>query len=166
MGDKALYLLAQYDEATSAQLAHYYQALTENGWVGRQTKNVPYHITLGCYGTGEEEQAAASMAAFCREKESFDIRLSHIGLFGLNVLFIEPVMNDELWQMHRYFFAYKTNADHLWSPHTTLLMEEPDIVLQAIPVLARHFTPLTARIESIALYEFFPARFIAEYALR
>ena len=53
-----------------------------------------------------------------------------------------------------------------WAAHTTLLMDEPEAILRAIPVAAEHFMPFRATIESLGVYEFFPERKIGEYPLR
>ena len=47
MEDKFLYLLAQFDEETQVTFNGYNDILQQNGFVGKQTKNIPYHITLG-----------------------------------------------------------------------------------------------------------------------
>jgi hypothetical protein len=40
-----------------------------------------------------------------------------------------------------------------------------DVIPKALPLLADHFKPLTARVERIGLCKFFPSRFIKEYDL-
>jgi len=162
MDSKALYLLAQFDAETERRLSSYYEFLQEHGFEGRQTKGIPYHFTLGSYGVEYEEQLIEQLHTTCLETASFDIRLGHIGLFGLNVLFIEPNMNFELLNLQRSFFNDCGKGDHLWTAHATLLIDEPDTILKALPMVAEKFEPFCAKIESIGLYEFFPARLIKE----
>lgn len=49
MQDKKLYLIANFDSETQNILAGYYNILMQNGFIGNQTKNIPYHFTLGFF---------------------------------------------------------------------------------------------------------------------
>lgn len=102
----------------------------------------------------------------CAETDCFEIKLDHIGLFGLKVLFIEPNMNFELLKLQQCFFTDCGNGYHDWAAHATLLMDEPEIILKALPIIAKNFKPFKARIESIKLYEFFPAKLIKKRNLK
>jgi len=166
MHDKALYLLAQFDNETQNILAGYYDILRQNGFEGNQTKNIPYHFTLGRHGSDCEKQLISKLMEVCSETACIDINLGHIGLFGLKVLFIGPNMNFELLKLHHSFFPNEGNGCHAWSAHATLLMDEPETILKALPIIADNFKPIKARIESVGLYEFFPARLVQECRLR
>ena len=159
MSEKALYLLATFDKETQAVFAGYEDLLLRSGFVGMQTKEIPYHFTLGSQSVAFEDQLLVALET-CSDMACIDIHLSHIGLFGLNVLFIEPNMNFELLSLQRKFFPDCGYGIHPWTAHATLLIEEPEAILKALPILAREFKPFNARIESVDLYEFFPARFI------
>jgi len=165
MQDKTLYLLATFDEGTQGTLTGYYDVLHQNGFIGSQTKNIPYHFTLGSRSVDCEEQTISDLEKICSETSSFEINLAHIGSFGLNALFISPNMNFELLKLQQSFFPDSGNGYHLWTAHATLLIDKPEIIHKALPIIAENFKPLKARIVSIALYEFFPARFISEYKL-
>ncbi|MGN0793411.1 MAG: hypothetical protein ACI4MG_02930 [Aristaeellaceae bacterium] len=52
-----------------------------------------------------------------------------------------------------------------WTPHTTMLIDEPEVVGRALPVLMRHFAPITARIDRLHLCAFWPTREILTVAL-
>jgi 2'-5' RNA ligase len=95
---------------------------------------------------------------------SFDIRLSNIGLFGLDVLFIAPSVNHQLLDLQQCF-----NNDYAdgfgWTAHTTMLIDDKEIIQKALPYVANKFRSFTGRIESISLYEFWPTRFILEKKL-
>ena len=52
-----------------------------------------------------------------------------------------------------------------WVAHTTMLMDTPDSICRAVPVLAEHFTPFAATVESIGVYAFFPERKIGVFPL-
>ena len=165
MDNKALYLLAQFDDNTQEILAGYYEILRQQGFIGRQTKNIPYHFTLGSYGTEHEENLKIKLDEVCRDFKPIEIKLDHLGLFGMNVLFVEPNMNFELLQLQNSFFSNCGNGFHPWTAHATILLDEPDEILRAVPILAANFKPFKACIESVALYEFFPTRFIKKCEL-
>ena len=166
MQNKALYILAQFDEETQNILTDYYNILCQNGFIGNQTKDIPYHFTLGSCDVGCEEQLIDMLDEVCSNTNYIDISLSYIGLFGQNVLFIAPSMNFELLNLQQSFFTDGSCGCHKWVAHATLLLDEPETILKAIPIITDKFKPFKARIESVGLYEFFPARFIKEYKLK
>lgn len=166
MEDKALYLFAQFDEKTEETLAGYYTILSRHGFTGRQTKNIPYHFTLGSLGIENKGSLIEKLEKVCSETECIDICLGHIGLFGLNVLFVGPNMNFELLSLQNRFFPDCGYGLTPWTAHATLLIDEPDAVLKALPIVAENFKPMSAQIQSIGLYEFFPARFIMSCGLQ
>lgn len=166
MADKELYLLAQFDEVTEKKLEGYYEVLQEHGFVGKQTKNIPYHFTLGSYYTDYEEQLIHKMDEVCSNTYCIDFSLDHIGLFGLKVLFVEPNMNFELLNLQKSFFNNCGNGYHPWSAHATILMDEPEVILRALPIVVDNFKAFKAQIKSVGLYEFFPTRFIKECNLK
>ena len=167
MQEKFLGLIAQFDKETQNIIAGYYDILCQNGFIGNQTKDIPYHFTLGSYSYSIdcEKQLINDCERICSETGCIDIKLDHIGLFGLKVLFIEPNMNFELLKLQQSFFPDCGNGYHPWAAHATLLLDEPEIILKALPIVAENFKPFKARIESVALYEFFPKRLIKECRL-
>jgi 2'-5' RNA ligase len=166
MPDKALYLLAVFDGEAQEILAGYYRILQENGFVGSQTKGVPYHFTLGSCGVEREKELVEKLGEVCAETDAFGVDLAHIGLFGLNVLFIAPAMNAGLLGLREAFFPNVDSGEPPWVAHATLLIDTPEATLRALPLVAGSFKPFKARIESVALYEFFPARMVGECGLK
>lgn len=159
MKDKFLCVLAQYDEETELKLKGIQKVLSDNGFVGRQTPDLPNHITLGSFEITEEGILKEKVKTAARSFKSFDIRLNNIGLFGLDVLFIAPSVNHELLNLQEYFD--NNYADGLdWTAHTTMLIDDHEIIHKALPYVAENFKSFTGRIESISLYEFWPTRFI------
>jgi hypothetical protein len=86
-------------------------------------------------------------------------------MFGLAVLFLAPTPSLALLDLARALRGGWDGAPDGWVPHVTILMDEPDALTRAIPVLAREFEPFQARIERVALWEFHPARCVEEYRL-
>ena len=165
MQNKALYLLAQFDDETQDILSSYYETLQHHGLIGKQTKNIPYHFTLGCKDINCEKQLINQMSEICTQTEIIDICLAHPGLFGLNVLFIAPNMNFELLKLQHRFFENCGYGCHLWTPHATILLDDQENILKALPIVSENFKPFRAQIISIGLYEFFPTRCIKEFKL-
>ena len=54
MTNKALYILAGYDDKTENYLSNIQKKLYEQGFIGTHTKNIPQHITLGSFSVNEE----------------------------------------------------------------------------------------------------------------
>ncbi len=166
MEEPKIYLLAQFDENTQQKLDGIYQNLVSAGLVGKQTPEIPYHFTLGSFETKNEERIIVRVREACKNTSAFCVRLSHIGLFGMGVLFIAPSMNEELMNLFRLFVPEQPVCGcHNWVAHATLLIDEPEKIQAAIPFAAKTFSPFNARIESIGIYEFSPKRFIASYRL-
>ena len=161
MENRHIYLLAQFDANTNQLLAEIYQKLKLTGLTGEQTPNLPYHITLGRFNTEQKEQVLDRVAEVCRSMKAFGVNLSYIGLFGLRVLFIAPAMNNELLLLHDAVIPNEsTSGVHNWVAHATMLIDEPIAIQKALPIVVQSFSPIAARIESIGVYEFFPAKFI------
>ena len=166
MKDKRIYLLAQFDENTNKTLAGIYGKLVQAGLSGEQTKGIPYHFTLGSFDLESEAKVLERVQAVSLKSKAFDITLSHIGLFGLRVLFLAPSMNTELLNLYRDLVPDESiSGCHNWVAHATILIDSPENIQAAATIAAQSFSPFAAKIESIGVYEFFPKKFLAEYKL-
>lgn len=164
MKDKFLCVLAQYDMETEQRLKEIQKLLKSNGFTGKQTPDLPNHITLGSFDTSQEVLIKEKVKMASEKFHKFDIQLSNIGLFGLDVLFVAPSVNHELLDLQQYF--NHDSADGLgWTAHTTMLIDDHKTILEALPLVADNFKSFTGKIESISLYEFWPTRFISEKEL-
>lgn len=165
MKDKFLCVMAQYDKETNLKLKAIEKILIDNSFEGKQTPNLPHHITLGSFDLSREEELREKLSWVSENFKGFDIKLNNIGLFGLDVLFIAPAVNQELLNLRQHF-----NNDYAdgfgWTAHTTILMDEPQTIQKALPYVAENFKSFTGRIEAISLYEFWPTRFILEKKLQ
>jgi 2'-5' RNA ligase len=164
MKDRFLCVMAQFDIETEQKLKEIQKILKDNGFVGKQTPNLPNHITLGSFDISQEAMIIEKIKMVSKQFNKFDIKLNNIGLFGLDVLFIAPSVNHELLNLQQHFNQYF--ADGLgWTPHTTMLIDNQETILKALPYVVDNFKSFTGRIESISLYEFWPTRFILEEKL-
>ncbi|MFH1512745.1 MAG: 2'-5' RNA ligase family protein [Bacillota bacterium] len=167
MDDRHLYAVAQFDAQTDKKLNDLYQKLVAEGLIGTQTKGIPYHITLGTFAIGDEAEVIRRAREAARTVSAFLLRLAYLGLFGMNVLFVAPAVKCALLDLLEAVVPGGGTEDAFpWVAHTTLLMDEPDAIRRAIPVAVKYFTPFTATVESVGVYEFFPERRIGIYPLQ
>ena len=151
MADQFLTLMADFDNETQARLAGWYRALREAGFTGVQTPDVPYHISLATFPTDWEKKALKIAREAAAEFAPVPVHISHIGMFaGGTVLFACKPETPETWP---------------WTPHVSLLIDEPETGQAAIPVLVREFTPFVGTVTRLHLCAFWPTREIAAIAL-
>ena len=157
MDKKFLCVMAGYDEATENYLAGIQQKLYDIGCIGEHTKNLPQHITLGTFELEREEEIKALVRRIAMEAKAFSITFNHVGIFGgAKVLFVAPDPNQNLLELKQLF----GNSDG-WTPHTTMLIDQPERIYEALPVVMEAFKACEGKVTSLHLYEFWPTRFIS-----
>ena len=162
MADKAIYILAGYDCDTEQYLSSLQNVLYEAGFSGQQTKNIPQHITLDAFPVELEQELTARLQVLAKDTRAFSVAFSHIGIFsGSRVLFVAPDTNRELLELKEKF-----GPSEGWTPHTTMLIDNPEIILQAAPILLERFSPFSGKVTALHLYEFWPTRHILSVELR
>lgn len=156
MSNKALYIMAGYDDKTEKYLANIQNKLYENGFIGTHTKNLPQHITLGSFPIDKEDELKNLLQELSKQINPFEITFNHIGIFGgSNVLFVAPDPNYELIELKERF-----GDSYNWTPHTTMLIDNPDTIYKALPLVMNEFSAFDGKVTSLHLYEFFPTRHI------
>ena len=165
MQDRLLYVMAQLDKETCEKIRGIDRLLYNLGIEVKKPPKVPYHITLGAFELHQEQEIQKRVEYVCRIHPRIPLTYNHIGLFHLNVLFFGPDVNAELLALQQPFEKDRIRV-HEWTAHTTLMMDEPDIILKALPIVAEQFTGFHATVESISLYEFWPSRFICQCPLQ
>ncbi len=165
MAEEFLTLMADLDDASQARMAAWYGALKNEGFTGVQTPGLPYHISLASFPLDREREAAALMKKAGAAFPAIPVHISHIGLFaGGRVLFCAPERSPRLDDLHG---ACETDPrpDRPWTPHATLLIDEPDAVCAALPTLLKAFYPFEGSIVRLHLCAFWPTREIASVEL-
>jgi 2'-5' RNA ligase len=153
--------MAGYDDNTEKYLAAIQNRLYENGFVGTHTKNLPQHITLGTFSVEKETEIIDLINNVANESKPFKITFNHIGIFsGSKVLFVAPDPNVNLLKLKECF---GDNFD--WTPHTTMLIDNPENIYASLPIVAENFVSFEGRVENIHLYEFWPLRHILSLSL-
>ena len=80
--DKKLYILAELDYDTQNIIKKYEKIIFDNGFVGNQTKDIPYHITMGEYPIECENDLKDLLDKINLEYKEFNI--SYSGLYYSN----------------------------------------------------------------------------------
>lgn len=161
MSDNFLCVMAGYDKDTEEYLASIQNALYAAGFTGTHTKNIPQHITLGTYSVDRETELVTLVRRVATETKMFSVSFNHIGIFGgSKVLFIAPDPDRNLLTLKERF----GDSRH-WTPHTTMLIDQPDTICAALPIVAEQFSAFVGEVQSIYVYEFWPTRHIISLSL-
>ncbi len=165
MAEEFLTLMADLDGGAQARMAAWYGALREAGFTGKQTPGLPYHISLATFPLDKEREAVEITQKTAAAFSAVPVHISHMGLFaGGRVLFCAPERNPELDALHAACEKYPQK--YPWTPHATLLIDEPEAVCAAAPVLVKHFSPFAAKIVRLHLCSFWPTREIMSVPLK
>ena len=163
--DKKLYIMAELDDDTQIIIKNYEKIIYENGFTGKQTKDIPYHITLGCYSLDVENHLKDVLDNIKESFTEIHITYSGFGLYGLDVLFLNPCMNIKIIELYNFVKENSIYAHDDLSAHTTLFMDEPEHILQILPKFAEKYSTINGIIKYISLYEFFPQKLIKKIEL-
>ena len=165
MAEQFLTLMADLDDVAQSRISGWYQSLQEAGFTGVQTPGLPYHISLSTFPPDQEKEAIQIARKAAAEHAPVPVHLSHIGMFaGGKVLFAAPEKDVELAALQE---ACRSGApqQYPWTPHATILIDDPETVFAAMPVFVKTFVPFTARITRLHLCAFWPTREIGSFAL-
>ncbi len=166
MAESFLTLMADLDDDSQKIMSGLYNNLQDAGFTGTQTPGLPFHISLATFSPGEEKAVVEEMRRLGEVFSSIPVHISHIGMFaGGRVLFGAPDMNPAgLLQLHDAIMIDKKD-DRPWTPHVTILIDEPEVINDALRILMRSFCPVMARIVRLRLCAFWPTREIATVRL-
>ena len=161
MAEQFLTLMADLDEESQKLMSGWYDTLKEAGFTGIQTPGLPYHISLATFPLEKEQEAVALMQKVAAEFAPVSVHISHVGMFaGGKVLFGAPERNSAMDALQKA--CGKENIhEYPWTPHATLLIDEPETVYAALPVLMKSFHPFVGKITRLHLCAFWPTREIA-----
>ena len=165
MAEQFLTLMADLDDHSQILMSEWYSELKNHGFTGTQTPGLPFHISLATFSPEEEHEAVELAEKTAGEFSPIDVHVSHIGIFAPGkVLFGGIERNAGLDRLHD-ICEQKPHPQKLWTPHITVLMDEPVAVCKAVPVFLQSFRPFTGKITRLHLCAFWPAREIASAGL-
>ena len=160
--DKFLCVMAGFDDQTEKFLHSLQDKLYSKGFVGKQTKNIPIHITLGMLTCEKEAELVDFLKGTVFSMKSLEVEFHHIGIFaGGEVLFVAPDINRYMLELKELF-----GNSAGWTPHVTMLIDDTEIVLEAERIVLSEFKEFVGRVDKIYLYEVFPSRYIGCYMLK
>lgn len=166
MAEQFLTLMADLDNASQAIMSEWVKNLHDAGFRGTQTPNLPFHISMATFPLEKEQEAVEVTRRAAGAFAQMPVHISHIGVFAPGkVLFGAPERNRELDLLHN---ACETDPDQqrLWTPHVTLLIDEPAVICEAMPVVLKSFCPFVGQITRLHLCAFWPTREILSVKLR
>lgn len=165
MAEQFLTLMADFDVNTQKEMSAWYGSLKALGFTGTQTPGLPYHISLGTFPLSEEKKAVEIMEKAAKEFAPFQVHVSHIGVFAPGkVLFAAPERNARLDAIHDVCDVFP-NPVRPWTPHATILIDEPETICKALPELLKSFHPILASVTRLHLCAFWPKREIGSALL-
>ena len=109
--------------------------LSENGVHDEAVKL--NHVSIGDFKTDNIEELKRRVIEFSKTIEPFELSLVSVGTFMTkeNVIFLEPIMTDELIDIHKRFIEYMNGFDgqlnqyyniNKWMPHCTISIRLSD----------------------------------------
>ena len=167
MAEQILTLMADFDEESQQTMGEWYEKLEQEGFIGKQTKGLPFHISLETFALDKEQAVIQEMKRLAASFDATPVHVSHIGVFaGGRVLFCGPDMNTPELLYIRNEIKIETNEQFPWTPHATILIDEPDVICKAKPILLDSFHPFMGKITKLHLCAFWPTREIATVDLK
>ena len=67
MAEQFLTLMADLDEESQKLMSGWYDRLKEAGFIGQQTPNLPFHISLASFALDKEQEAVAETKRLAEE---------------------------------------------------------------------------------------------------
>ncbi len=158
MAEEIIVLMADLDDKSQELLSSCYDVLSQNGFNGKQTKGLPYHISIATFSIDKEKDAIKLMNKICDEISSFSIDISNIKTFESgNVLYASPDLSQELLDL-RNKITIETKEDYSWVPHITLLIDDSKTIEKSLTIVQKSFKPFKAKITKLHLCAFWPTR--------
>lgn len=165
MAEQFLTLMADLDDGSQTVMSAWYNELEKAGFRGTQTPGLPFHISMATFPLEKEREAKELAAKVAAAFSPIPVHISHIGIFAPGkVLFGAPERNDGLDQLHAACDIYP-DPHRPWTPHATILIDEPATVCRALPVLLQSFRPFAGRLTRLHLCAFWPKREILSVEL-
>lgn len=165
MAEQFVTLMADYCEEDQERILAWYTALQEAGFTGQQTTGLPMHISLASFPVEKEDEAVALARHIAGEFAPVQADLRHVGILpGGRTLVAAPDLTAGLVALQAACGQTVVHG-YPWLPHTTMLIDEPETIGRAVPVLMKHFQPIRARIDRLHLCAFSPTREILRIGL-
>lgn len=161
MAESFLTIMAEYRESDQRKISVWRDALINAGFTGNQTPGLRHHISLATWSLDREAEAIEAVKNAAARFAPVDIAIRHVGVLpGGRTLVAAPDMSPQLSALQAACGDIIVHG-YPWLPHTTMLMDEPEQIAAALPILMKHFVPLSAKVNCLRLCAFWPTREIA-----
>jgi 2'-5' RNA ligase len=136
------------------------------------------HISLAVFDDVDTSRLIDVVCSFAERTHEFNVRFSSVGIFptGENVVFLAPVVTDELLALHRSFHgeldSVGLSCDEYyrpgrWVPHSTITMEnELSRALEAVKLIREAKIVGEYPINQVHVVEYRPAVSLASFTLQ
>lgn len=164
-----------FDEASQIKINKIRKLLSFSGVHDEAVKL--NHISIADFETDDLSELKVKVKEFASTIKKFKICLATVGTFMTkeNVLFLQPIMTDELMELHKKFldsmkdFNGKANEyynHNKWVPHCTIAIRLSDEeLLKGFEVLKSiTFLPIEVTIDKIEILNY-PSPYIQEYLI-
>lgn len=154
-----------FDEESQKVINDLRKKLSENGVHDEAVKL--NHISIGDYKTDNIEELKNKIVDFSKTIKPFELNLTSVGTFMTkeNVIFLEPVMTNELMNIHSRFIEFMKDFDgelnpyydiDNWIPHCTISIRLSDKELfKGIELLKQIIElPIKVKIEKIDIINY------------
>jgi 2'-5' RNA ligase len=140
-------------------------------------EGLPPHVTFAIYEGLSDARVLSWAEAFSKKEVQLAISFNHIGTFADQTVFLAPRVSDELLAFHKRYHSRLeeyhgkagwnfTPSSEEWVPHATVMHNSPEENKAAIPFIMEQFAPFKAKIESLAVYKFYPSDRMAVFPLK
>lgn len=125
------------------------------------------HLAIASYREIDEEKFLDKFEEFAKKGESLKLRFESVGIFYFdrNIIYLAPVMNEDLAKIHKDFheefteeyaqYAFEHYKPNKWVPNCRLAvnatMEE---TLNAVNALKELFKPIEVKIDGIRVVDY------------
>lgn len=167
-----------FDEQTTARVAELTgQIYAACGGVDLADLGFTPHISLAGHDRLAVDEITPIIAELARQTPPFEVKLDAIGLFPTTqgVVYLAPVVTEQLLCLHREFSAHATAAGQTahpyyrpgnWIPHCTVAHDlSPDQVPEAVRLCLSSQVFGAGRVIAVGLIEYRPARSLYRFAL-
>ncbi|WP_164522207.1 2'-5' RNA ligase family protein [Halocella sp. SP3-1] len=167
-----------FDKESEKEIRKLWTFLDEQGInVDMLNINSTPHISISAFEDVKLDLLKDKMKSFIKDLSSFNIKLENIGTFPNNngVIFLGVVVTQKLLYIHKKIHdlinEYKNvqapyYLPEKWIPHCTLGINlSKEKVSEGIKQLIEKYEPMTVKVKSIAIVEYFPAEIRYKFEL-
>ncbi len=168
MEEKIYAVVVYFDKQTEDRISQIINSVAERTGNRYMLENsIPPHVSLGIFGTDDEEAITEHFRSFAKTLSPADIVFDKTGSFGNVVLFLPPAENGFLRSANKSLhdmmpFSPAEGGNYLpgkWVPHCSIcVLLDEETFPAAYETAERMFSPIKGRITRLVLAECYPYR--------